>query len=178
MNEQPASTAPAAAGHPRVQGRCPACGGSSLFLGSGGYLTCSRLDCPQPDAATEVLSDFWDARQHGAFTFCEKNVGHVTMAEFAKKISEKRTALAQREEASEYANSQKQLAEKAAAALDRVRNLAEVWQDAPDPLVRASAADLLTTIRGPQPAAQNDGPSVTEAAEADATHWTQKYAGE
>ncbi|RRQ81523.1 hypothetical protein [Streptomyces griseofuscus] len=36
-------------------------------------------------------------------------------------------------------------------ALARVRALAEVWQDAPDPLVRASAADLLSTIRGPRP---------------------------
>jgi hypothetical protein len=51
----PASTAPAAAAHPIVQGRCPACRGASLFLGSGGYVTCSRLDCPNPSAADELL---------------------------------------------------------------------------------------------------------------------------
>lgn len=38
-----------------VQGRCPACGKSSLFLGSGGYVTCARLDCPNPSAATDLL---------------------------------------------------------------------------------------------------------------------------
>jgi hypothetical protein len=55
MTDLPASTAPAAAGYLLVQGRCPACRGSSLFLGSGGYLTCSRLDCPNPSAADDVL---------------------------------------------------------------------------------------------------------------------------
>lgn len=113
----PVSTAPASAGHPLVKGRCPACGGASLFLGSGGYLTCARLDCPQPDAATEVIADFWDARQHGAFTFCAQEVGHVTMTAFAQKITEKRTALAQREQSVRYANEQKERAEQAEAAL-------------------------------------------------------------
>lgn len=55
MTDQPASTAPAAAAHPLVKGRCPACNGSSLFLGSGGYVTCARLDCPDPTAADDLL---------------------------------------------------------------------------------------------------------------------------
>ena len=38
-----------------VQGRCPACGGSSLFLGEGGHVTCSRIDCPNPCAAEDLL---------------------------------------------------------------------------------------------------------------------------
>ncbi|NEB70330.1 hypothetical protein G3I39_25215 [Streptomyces fulvissimus] len=38
-----------------VQGRCPACGSTSLFLGSGGYVTCARLECPEPDAASSLL---------------------------------------------------------------------------------------------------------------------------
>lgn len=38
-----------------VQGRCPACGWTTLFLGDGGYVTCSRADCPQPDAASTLL---------------------------------------------------------------------------------------------------------------------------
>jgi len=109
-----------------VQGRCPACGGSSLFLADGGYITCRRLDCPQPDAATEVIADFWQARQHAGFTFCEQNVGHVTMVEFAKKITEKRTALAQRDEAADYAHGQKRRAETAEAALARVHHVADL----------------------------------------------------
>lgn len=118
MADQPASTAPLAAGLPLVQGRCPACGTKGLFLGDGGYVTCSRADCPQPDAATEVIADFWDARQHGTFTFCSQNVGHVTMTAFAKKITEKVTAVGQRKEAVTYANEQKQRAEAAEAGRD------------------------------------------------------------
>lgn len=35
--------------HPRVQGRCPACRLHALFLGEGGHLTCSNIECPMPD---------------------------------------------------------------------------------------------------------------------------------
>ncbi|MFI1472064.1 hypothetical protein [Streptomyces wuyuanensis] len=38
-----------------VQGSCPVCGKTSLFLGDGGYVTCSRLECPEPDAASTLL---------------------------------------------------------------------------------------------------------------------------
>lgn len=38
-----------------VQGRCPACGGASLFLASGGHVTCSRLDCPAAGEADDLL---------------------------------------------------------------------------------------------------------------------------
>jgi len=50
-----ASTAPLAAGLPLVKGKCPACGSASLFLGDGGYVTCSRIDCTAPDAASTTL---------------------------------------------------------------------------------------------------------------------------
>lgn len=40
-----------------VAGFCPACGYPSLFLGSGGRVTCSRLACPRPTAADEILGD-------------------------------------------------------------------------------------------------------------------------
>lgn len=46
-----------------VQGRCPACGGSSLFLGSGGHVTCSRIHCSNPCAADELLHG--ESRQGG-----------------------------------------------------------------------------------------------------------------
>jgi hypothetical protein len=38
-----------------VQGRCPACRWSSLFLGDGGHVTCSRLECPNPSLADDLL---------------------------------------------------------------------------------------------------------------------------
>ncbi len=40
-----------------VMGFCPACGGESLFLGDGGYVTCGRVECPRPDAVSEILSE-------------------------------------------------------------------------------------------------------------------------
>ncbi|MFH8867184.1 hypothetical protein [Streptomyces griseus] len=40
---------------PDVQGRCPACGAASLFLGEGGHVTCARTECPNPCAADELL---------------------------------------------------------------------------------------------------------------------------
>jgi hypothetical protein len=42
---------------PKVQGFCPVCGSESLFLGAGGYVTCSRIDCPEPDAVSSLLDD-------------------------------------------------------------------------------------------------------------------------
>jgi hypothetical protein len=41
---------------PDVAGRCPSCGGESLFLAHGGFVTCRRLDCAKPDEAAELLS--------------------------------------------------------------------------------------------------------------------------
>lgn len=46
LREQPFQT---------VQGRCPACGNSLLFLGEGGHVTCSLDECPNPSAADELL---------------------------------------------------------------------------------------------------------------------------
>lgn len=43
--------------HPDVQGRCPACGSPSLFLGSGGHVACSLSDCPDPSAAANMLDE-------------------------------------------------------------------------------------------------------------------------
>jgi hypothetical protein len=42
-------------GFTRVQGRCPACRHSALFLGDGGYITCGNLQCTDPAAATDML---------------------------------------------------------------------------------------------------------------------------
>lgn len=39
----------------RVAGYCPACGQTTLFLGSGGYVTCSLNCCPSPTAAADML---------------------------------------------------------------------------------------------------------------------------
>lgn len=44
-------------GWPRVAGYCPACGASSLFVGSGGYITCSIIGCSDPGAVADFLDD-------------------------------------------------------------------------------------------------------------------------
>ena len=44
-----------AKGYPWVKGTCPACGGRTLFVGSGGYITCSYIPCPDPGAAGKLL---------------------------------------------------------------------------------------------------------------------------
>ena len=41
----------------RVEGFCPACGGSTLFLASGAYVTCSVIDCPNPTIVATLLED-------------------------------------------------------------------------------------------------------------------------
>jgi predicted CxxxxCH...CXXCH cytochrome family protein len=39
----------------RLKGRCPSCGSESLFVGSGGYVTCSVIGCKNPGAAHDAL---------------------------------------------------------------------------------------------------------------------------
>lgn len=33
---------------PKIADRCPTCGAQSLFIGSGGWLTCSVIGCKEP----------------------------------------------------------------------------------------------------------------------------------
>lgn len=40
---------------PSVVGKCPACGWHCLFLGNGGYVTCSISDCPDPCASSDLI---------------------------------------------------------------------------------------------------------------------------
>lgn len=38
-----------------VRGKCPKGCGDTLFLGDGGYVTCSFASCPDPSAASDLL---------------------------------------------------------------------------------------------------------------------------
>lgn len=40
----------------KVEGFCPMGCGATLFLGSGGYVTCSWVKCPNPGAASDILA--------------------------------------------------------------------------------------------------------------------------
>ncbi len=46
-----------AQGYPWVKGVCPACHSRTLFVGDGGYITCSYIPCPDPGAAGKLLED-------------------------------------------------------------------------------------------------------------------------
>lgn len=41
----------------RLQGFCPACGSRSLFVGSGGHITCGVIGCPDPCVVDKLLDD-------------------------------------------------------------------------------------------------------------------------
>ena len=41
--------------NPNVKGVCPSCGNKTLFLGEGGYVTCSMIGCMNPGAASDLL---------------------------------------------------------------------------------------------------------------------------
>jgi hypothetical protein len=55
-------------GHPKVRGFCPMGCGRTLFLGSSGYVTCSLVGCPRPDAVVDLLAE--DEPEH-VVTFTE-----------------------------------------------------------------------------------------------------------
>jgi hypothetical protein len=40
-----------------VVGCCPMGCGQTLFLASGGYITCSYIHCPRPDAVADLLGE-------------------------------------------------------------------------------------------------------------------------
>ena len=42
--------------------KCPACNGKTLFVGNGGYLTCSLVDCPEPDTEKALAAMKLDER--------------------------------------------------------------------------------------------------------------------
>lgn len=37
-----------------IADRCPSCGGQSLFIGAGGWLTCSRIGCKEPGVGVSI----------------------------------------------------------------------------------------------------------------------------
>jgi hypothetical protein len=40
-----------------IQGYCPMGCGQTLFMGTGGHITCRRIDCPNPGAVDQILAD-------------------------------------------------------------------------------------------------------------------------
>jgi hypothetical protein len=44
--------------------KCPACGKEGLFVGKGGYITCSHLDCPNPDYGETIQARIQEAKRN------------------------------------------------------------------------------------------------------------------
>lgn len=42
----------------RLDGYCPMGCGATLFVDAGGFVTCSYVHCPRPDAVAELLRDW------------------------------------------------------------------------------------------------------------------------
>jgi hypothetical protein len=213
-----------------IQARCPACGGHSLMLADGGYITCRRLDCPNPEAAHDAIEERAGANAYErAVTAPPSAEACAAMRKRLESGSPPRRKVRttpdnpattsdtadnplreQLDEARQWARHGYEIGQRHCSwtdygvapawltegwphhfdscehlqqageydeALTRVRALASAWQDAPDPLARAMAADLLSAIRGPQPAAHDDGPSVAEAT-ADDRQWPLQREGE
>lgn len=56
-----AAARPAPPDPPRIRTRCPSCGHDTLFIGSGGWLVCSWLDCKSPGAINHVADALFAA---------------------------------------------------------------------------------------------------------------------
>lgn len=97
--ETPASTAPLAAGLPRIQGNCPACRRASLFLGAGGYPTCSNADCTEPDAATTVLEQYANEAHPPSHTWKVESPRRDTWASWGTTYDDREWAAERYEEA-------------------------------------------------------------------------------
>ena len=40
----------------KIKTSCPSCGSRSLFIGTGGHLTCSWLNCPEPGVERAIAA--------------------------------------------------------------------------------------------------------------------------
>jgi hypothetical protein len=52
--------------------KCPSCGWRTLFIGSGGYITCGNVvDCKEPDTEKAIENKLQKARWQGAIEATE-----------------------------------------------------------------------------------------------------------
>lgn len=104
QQEPEASTAPLAAGLPLVKGNCPACCRASLFLGTGGYPTCSNSECPEPDAATTVLEQYANEAHPPTHAWKVESPRRDNWASWGTTYDERDWALERYESALEHAS--------------------------------------------------------------------------
>lgn len=52
--DRPGTGEPYTAAQPKIADRCPSCGAQSLFVGAGGWLTCSVIGCKNPGVSDEI----------------------------------------------------------------------------------------------------------------------------
>lgn len=95
--------------------------------------------------------DFWDDLAHEGM---DEDRASEQMAANAAFIANARTdvpwLIEQLQQARRIAVELENENARLGAVEARTRDLAEVWKDAPDPLARAMAVDLITTLNGPR----------------------------
>lgn len=115
--------------HPRVAGRCPSCRAStSLFLGAGGHVTCSRLDCPAPGAVDDQLHAVSEDEPEG--------MDLEAQGEMADRLAAAQAAI-------------QRLAQAGDALMGAARSLAYAWEtDTPDRVMWAEWKKVGPAIEG------------------------------
>lgn len=93
-----------AVGWPRIKGNCPACCRASLFLGTGGYPTCSNYECPEPDAATTVLEQYANEAHPPSHSWKVESPRRDNWASWGTTYDERNWALERYESALEHAS--------------------------------------------------------------------------
>lgn len=94
----------------------------------------------QRDGLAAELAEWHASKQHGAFVTCGHHVRTVTMEAFARKISEKRDAIAQRAQAVRDAQAFLERARAAEATVERIHDWASITEHG------AAAAEILQLL--------------------------------
>lgn len=51
----------------QISMRCPSCNGRNIFIGTGGHLTCSYIECPEPVIAQKIddlMNELAEYKEH------------------------------------------------------------------------------------------------------------------
>ncbi|MFD5798643.1 hypothetical protein ACFWIO_34955 [Streptomyces diastatochromogenes] len=134
--QQPDTETPThpAVGWPLIKGNCPACRHASLFLGTGGYPTCSNYECPEPDAATTVLEQY-------------ANEAHAPEHSWAAELYDPL--------ADEWVpGTRYPVRDRAVNALDHAKRLGPTWKDGTPVERRLVRATTTYTVEEPAPVVQ------------------------
>jgi hypothetical protein len=77
---------------PRISDRCPSCGGMTLFIGAGGWLTCSLIGCKRPALSDSIAAE----RQKGAMLGRgAKELDHLALSSMAEMLKKDKQTISE-----------------------------------------------------------------------------------